>query len=314
MKIEFRKIDKSNYWECMTLTLDKSQERFVADNKQSLVEAAYEEGLYTLGIYHEETMVGFILYDYDDSFPGWSMSRFMIGEKFQGKGYGKQAVLDFIDYFRKKHHADKLYISVSLENTIARKMYSSIGFAEIKEVEYTFAGRHFREMQMVKELDMEYEIVMAAKEDRNEILSLYKAQIGREFCPWSEDYPSNEAIDWDLSRDALFVLKMDGSIKAAVSIEEDEEADLLSCWDATLAPAGELARLAVLPDEQNRGFGRIMLKFGMDELKRRGFQSVHILVNKYNTRAIHCYAVFGFRVAGECRMYEQDFLCYEKEL
>ena len=77
--MKFRKIDKSNYWDCMALTIDDSQEGFVADNKQSLVEAAYEDGLYTLGIYQDETMVGFVLYDYDETFPGWSMSRFMIG-------------------------------------------------------------------------------------------------------------------------------------------------------------------------------------------------------------------------------------------
>jgi len=150
--MEFRKIDKSNYWDCILLTVDDSQERFVADNKQSLVEAAYEDGLYTLGIYHEKTMVGFVLYDYDDTFPGWSMSRFMIGKQFQGKGYGKQAALAFLDYFKKKHDADKLYISVSLENNAARKMYASIGFEEIKEIEYTFSSMQFREMQMVKKL------------------------------------------------------------------------------------------------------------------------------------------------------------------
>lgn len=145
-------------------------------------------------------------------------------------------------------------------------------------------------------------------------MALYKAQIGREYCPWNEGYPSNEAIDWDLSRDALFVLKMNGKIKAAVSIEEDEEVDLLSCWDKNLVPVGELARLAVLPDEQNKGIGRIVLKFGMDELKRRGFNGIHILVNKYNVKAIRCYAVFGFCMVGECHLYDQDFLCYEKEL
>lgn len=67
--MEFRKIDRSNYWECMELTVDDSQKDFVADNKQSLVEAAYEENLYTLGIYCQDTMVGFILYDYDDQIP-----------------------------------------------------------------------------------------------------------------------------------------------------------------------------------------------------------------------------------------------------
>ena len=150
--MEFRKIDKSNYWDCIALTINDNQRGFVADNKQSLVEAAYEDGLYPLGIYHENTMIGFLLYDYDDSFPGWSMSRFMIGNQFQGNGYGKQAAIAFLEYFKSKHDADKLYISVSLENTVARKMYTSIGFEEIKEIEYTFLGMHFREMQMVKEL------------------------------------------------------------------------------------------------------------------------------------------------------------------
>ena len=97
-------------------------------------------------------MMGFVLYDYDDTFPGWSMSRFMIGKQFQGKGYGKRAAIAFLDYFKKKYDADKLYISVSLENTVARKMYASIGFEEIKEIEYTFLGMQFREIQMVKEL------------------------------------------------------------------------------------------------------------------------------------------------------------------
>lgn len=151
-EMKFREIDKSNYWDCIVLTLDESQKGFVADNKQSLIEAAYEDGLYTLGIYHGETMVGFVLYDYDDTFHGWSMSRFMIGKQFQGKGYGKQATIAFLDYFKRKHNADKLYISVSLENTVARKMYASIGFEEIKEIEYIFLGMQFREMQMVKEL------------------------------------------------------------------------------------------------------------------------------------------------------------------
>ena len=151
--MKFRKIDKSNYWDCIALTIDDSQEGFVADNKQSLVEAAYEDGLYTLGIYHGETMVGFVLYDYDETFPGWSMSRFMIGKQFQGKGYGKQAAIAFLEHFKSKHHADKLYISVSLENAVARKMYASIGFEEVKEVEYTFLGKQFKEMQMRIDLE-----------------------------------------------------------------------------------------------------------------------------------------------------------------
>lgn len=147
-----KKIDQSNYWDCISLQVDQTQEHFVADNKQSLVEAAYEEGLYTLGIYENDTMVGFLLYDYDETFPGWSLSRFMIGKQYQGKGYGKQAVLKFFKYIKEKHRAERIYISVSLENSIARKMYRELGFEEIKEIEYIFLGVQYREMQMVKEL------------------------------------------------------------------------------------------------------------------------------------------------------------------
>lgn len=163
-------------------------------------------------------------------------------------------------------------------------------------------------------LEQNYNITAASKEDTKEILTLYKAQLGREYCPWDEEYPSMETIEWDLSRNALFVLKIDGSIKAAISLEEDEDVENLSNWDTNLLPAGEPARLAVLPEEQNKGIGRIMLQFGMDELKRRGFRGVHFLVNKNNKKAIRCYGVFGFHVAGECRMYGQELLCYEQAL
>ena len=161
---------------------------------------------------------------------------------------------------------------------------------------------------------MEYKIVPATENDKAEILSLYKAQIGRENCPWTEDYPSSESIDFDQKRDALFVLKTDGKIKAAISLEEDEDVDNLSCWDKTLAPEGEVARVAVLPEAQNKGLGRIMMQYAMDELKRRGYKGIHILVNKHNIKAIRCYEVFGFNTVGECHMYEQDFLCYERKL
>ncbi|MCR5418055.1 MAG: GNAT family N-acetyltransferase [Lachnospiraceae bacterium] len=157
-------------------------------------------------------------------------------------------------------------------------------------------------------------IRMAKEEDRKEVLALYKMQLGREFCPWNDEYPGNETIDFDLERDSLFVMEDEGRIVAAISIEEDEDVDNLTCWSADLQPGGELARLAVLPSMQNRGIARQMLQHGMTVLKQRGFKSIHFLVNKCNEKAIRSYAVFGFHTVGECHMYEQDMYCYEKEL
>lgn len=158
------------------------------------------------------------------------------------------------------------------------------------------------------------QIVTATANDKEEILKLYKAQIGREYCPWTEDYPDGETIEFDLGRDSLFVLKDGTRIVGAVSIDDDEEVAQLACWDKNLAPGGEFARIAVLPEYQNRGLARQMVRFVMEVLKKRGYKSIHFLVNRHNLKAIRSYAAFGFDVVGECHMFEQDFLCYEKEL
>lgn len=161
---------------------------------------------------------------------------------------------------------------------------------------------------------MDYEIVLAKEEDREELLFLYHAQAGREGCPWTEEYPSNETIDYDLSRDALYVYKSDNKIYGAISIEEDEEVNKLPYWNKALEPEGEFARICVLPKSQQKGIGRKLLEFLHEEFKRRGYRGVHIIVNKHNPKALHLYDSFGYKNVGECFMYEQDFFCYEKKL
>ena len=161
---------------------------------------------------------------------------------------------------------------------------------------------------------MDNNIQLATEDDREQLLKLYKEQHGREFCPWNENYPSNETIDFDLSRDALFVMKENDEIIAAISIDEDDDVDRLECWDRNIFPGGELARVAVKPSMQGRGIAQKMMAYGMKALKERGYKSVHFLVNKHNVKAIRSYAHFGFNVVGECFMFEQDFFCYEKEL
>lgn len=160
----------------------------------------------------------------------------------------------------------------------------------------------------------EYLIRNATINDKEEILNLYKEQIGREFCPWNEHYPSEEEIAFDLSRDALFVMIDNEKIIAAVSIDKDDAVENLPCWNKKIAPGGELSRLAVSVEYQNRGIARKMILHGMEELKKRGFKSIHFLVNRLNEKALRSYEPLGFDNVGECFMYEQNFYCYEKEI
>ena len=42
--------------------------------------------------------------------------------------------------------------------------------------------------------------------EKNDVLRLYRSLLGTEYCVWTEDYPAEREIEFDLSRDALFCL------------------------------------------------------------------------------------------------------------
>lgn len=148
MNIKFKPIDRTNYNECIELSLKEEQRKFVAPNMFSLVQAAYEPNLYPLGIYKDNKMVGFILYDFDDEIKGWSMSRFMVDKKYQKKGIGKIALQKFIEFFKNKYGGIKLYTSAEVDNQVAIDLYEKFGFEKKEEFEYEAGGRIYREVRM----------------------------------------------------------------------------------------------------------------------------------------------------------------------
>ncbi|WP_455661833.1 GNAT family N-acetyltransferase [Pradoshia sp.] len=146
--IEFKPIDRTNYNECLDLKVAEGQKNFVASNMYSLVQTAYEPDLYPIGIYESGKMVGFILYDFDYDLNGWSMSRFMIDEKYQNKGIGKAALKAFIDFFTHKHGRLLLYTSAEVDNPVAIALYEKFGFEKQEVFEYESGGRTYKEIRM----------------------------------------------------------------------------------------------------------------------------------------------------------------------
>ncbi len=155
MKLEFRPIDRTNYNECIELSVNENQKKFVAPNQFSLVQAAYEPNLYPLAIYHESQMIGFILYDFDEELNGWSMSRFMIGSSFQKSGFGKEALKQFLIFFKEIYpNVTTLYTSAEVDNTVAIALYKKAGFKEGNIFEYEAGGIQYKEIRMMISLDV----------------------------------------------------------------------------------------------------------------------------------------------------------------
>ena len=151
MNINFKGIDKSNYNICINLKVGDHQKDYVASNAISLVQAFYEEELYPIGIYNDEEMVGFILYDYDKELEGWSFSRFMIDINHQNKGYGSKALEKFLEFFHNKYEEENLYTSVEIDNEVAMKLYEKYGFNKKDSFEYKIGNTVYKEFRMLKE-------------------------------------------------------------------------------------------------------------------------------------------------------------------
>lgn len=147
--MELKPINQANYMDCIQLKVHESQEYFVANNAHSLLEAIYEEGIFVRAIYREDQMIGMVLYDYDLEIPGWSMSRFMIDCHYQGQGLGRQALEIFLDFFKNTYQVDRLYTSVSIENTAAKNLYQSAGFKVHSTFHYEFQGKTYQEERLV---------------------------------------------------------------------------------------------------------------------------------------------------------------------
>jgi len=134
MKLIFKEIDRENWEECADLTVSREQGKYVASNCYSMLQARFEEELYPLSIYDGEVMVGFLMYDLDPDTKRMEMCRLMIDKKFQGKGYGRIAVLRLLDLIKEKYGEIKFYTSIEPENIVAQKLYESIGFKKTGEI------------------------------------------------------------------------------------------------------------------------------------------------------------------------------------
>jgi diamine N-acetyltransferase len=144
--ISLRHIDSSNYREAIELSVGADQQQFVASNLQSLADAyVWREAAEPYAVYSHDEMVGFALLfplgdgEDDDSIPepgterGYILVRLMIGEGFQGHGYGR-AALDAIVELVRDRQLPTIRLSVVPENEQALEFYRRNGFAETGEI------------------------------------------------------------------------------------------------------------------------------------------------------------------------------------
>lgn len=161
--ISLRKITLENRREMFNLAVSEEQRRFVASNLSS-VASCYVLSVngghpYPWCIYADGQMIGFVLIVY--GITGYEMPeiadgnycilRFMIDHKYQGKGYGREALHEVLKYIRSfpAGPAQCCWISYEPDNYVAKGLYESVGFTEIGELIHTKSENHREKIAMI---------------------------------------------------------------------------------------------------------------------------------------------------------------------
>lgn len=155
---------------------------------------------------------------------------------------------------------------------------------------------------------------LAKVEDITTILSLYQSLIGTPGCTWSIEYPTIMDIKHDIDNHSLYCMcGEDDSIIAVAAAGNDDELCHLS-WDERMKNPCELARVGVKRSMQNHGLGYAIVEHVINDVKRRGFDGIRMLVSKTNPSALALYGKLNFHRCSETKMYNKDWYCYEMVL
>lgn len=131
MELHFEPITAVNRKQAEALDVLPEQNGYIESVKQCLAEADKRQSWRPVGIYDGDLLVGFAMYGFFWEYLPWGrvwLDRLLIDKKYQGRGYGRAAVLQLLERIRKEYKHKKVYLSVYTENTAAIHLYETLGF------------------------------------------------------------------------------------------------------------------------------------------------------------------------------------------
>ena len=135
MTITFREITSDNYSQVLNLKITPEQEaaKFVSPVVRSLADAWFyrEEGIaYPKAVYADEDLVGFIMYELDTEEQQVFIWRFLIDQRYQGKGYGRQTIEVVMEMAKEQAQITKVVADYVDGNEPMKKILLDLGFEE----------------------------------------------------------------------------------------------------------------------------------------------------------------------------------------
>lgn len=136
--INLVEVNGDNYRAACKLKVAESQKNYVVPNIAILGRAyAYRNnGAKVYLICNDEVMVGMAFYRQKGSpYSCYILDQFMIDERYQGKGYGEQAVKLIIHMLKTEGNNKKIELCYCKHDLAAQKLYEKLGFYHTGEID-----------------------------------------------------------------------------------------------------------------------------------------------------------------------------------
>jgi len=146
-EVTLRRITSKTIRKICELSVAEGQKKFVAPNAVSIAQAHFSKDAWLRAICAGETPVGFLLLWESQKQGKYSLGRFMIDARYQGRGYGRKALGLVIGHVRRKPRAKELILSVVRAEGGAEELYKSYGFMFTGKID---EGEHVMKLDLKK--------------------------------------------------------------------------------------------------------------------------------------------------------------------
>ena len=132
------------------------------------------------------------------------------------------------------------------------------------------------------------------------------------FSHWDDDYPTLDIFEEDAENGELYGYFVDNKLVSIISatFSEEEFEDVIDVpgtnWPSCEKPC-MLCRLCVDPDYRQMGIARMMMLLVEEEAKKRGADSLWLLVATDNPTALSIYLAAGYEIRGRANIYDSEF-------
>ncbi|HUY77290.1 MAG TPA: GNAT family N-acetyltransferase [Ktedonobacterales bacterium] len=138
VQVTVREVTRENWRATLQLEVAPEQQQFIAEYAPiaaiALAKAYIRPGglLWTpYALYADAELIGFTALAYEpESAENYWLFHFFIDQRYQGRGYGKQALTTFIRFVRDHHpQCHALQLTVHPQNLRAQRLYAQAGFS-----------------------------------------------------------------------------------------------------------------------------------------------------------------------------------------